>query len=207
MKAFFKYFLLATCLPGYAQRIINVSASPVTGQGQSTSPQVLVHFTLKAGLTCPGYELIHSLDSLNYLPFYTSSNVCGNQATDESFSQVHVSPGINQINYYKVNIPGFETSATYSVFVGSKAAQPGLQAYPNPIADQGTLSLKFLNYSGALVEGHIIDQNGITLQSLTVPIQQGIGMMNITNLLDGLYLIWLTDGNLLFKTKIIVKRP
>ena len=193
-------------MSGFSQRIINVNVSVVNGQNQSTSSQVLVRFTLTAGQTCPGYEVLHCLDSMNYIPFFNSANLCGNQTTDESFSTVHNSPGLNQLNYYKINIPGYETSAPYRIFVGPEAPRSTILVYPNPMINESILHLRFFNYIGSKVEGFVYNQFGTAVKTLALTIKQDLSEINVSDLNDGLYVVWVTDGNLLFRAKFIVKR-
>lgn len=206
MKILVKYFVFLISFSGFSQRIQNVNVSLVNTQSQSSSSQVLVRFTLTAGLSCPGYELMHSLDSLNYIQFYSYSSVCGNQSTDESFSNIHSSPGINQVNYYKVNIPGFETSAAYRIFVGPQAPKSTLLVYPNPIFNDSYIHLRFYNYIGSKVEGYVYNQFGTAVKPLSLTIDQDLSEVNVNDLNDGLYVVWVTDGNILFRAKFIVKR-
>lgn len=205
MKTLFTYFLTCFCLSVFSQRLQNINVSLVNGQNQ-TSSQVLVRFTITAGLACPGYEILHCTDSLNYLQAYNYAGLCGNQSTDESFNFTHGSPGIEMVNYYKVSIPGYETSNVYRVYVGAQAPKSSILVYPNPAFNESILHLKFFNYSGSLVDGYVYNQFGVAVKPLSLTIKQNVSEFNISDLDNGLYIVWLTDGNWLFKAKFIVKR-
>jgi hypothetical protein len=206
MKVFFTYALLMLCGSSFAQRIQDVSVSLVNSQNQGTTSQVLIRFTISPGQSCPGYEILHCTDSLNYLSIYNYAGICGNQSTSESFNFTHGSPGIEMINYYKVSIPGFETSPPHRIFVGQQAPKPNLIVYPNPVFNQPIITLKYMNYSGTSVFGYIYNQFGNPVRELDLKIDQSLSQVNISDLNDGLYVVWVTDGTWLFRNKFIVKR-
>jgi len=205
LKILITYFFTFCCLCFYSQRLQNINVSLVNGQNQ-TSSQVLVRFTITAGIACPGYEILHCTDSINFLQAYNYAGICGNQNSDESFNFTHGSPGIEMVNYYKVSIPGYETSNVYRVYVGSQAPKSSILVYPNPAFNESILHLKFFNYTGSLVDGYVYNQFGVAVKPLSLTIKQDISEFNISDLDDGLYIVWLTDGNWLFKAKFIVKR-
>ncbi|MDZ4664420.1 MAG: T9SS type A sorting domain-containing protein [Bacteroidota bacterium] len=206
MKRLFAYSFIIACFSTFSQRIQNVNVSLVNSQNQGANSQVLVRFTLSAGQPCPGYEILHCTDSLNYLQLYNYSGICGNTTADESFNFTHGSPGIEMVNYYKVSIPGFETSPAYRIYVGQQTPKPNILVFPNPVFDQEFIRLRFYNYVGTKVEGFIFSQFGKTVRPLLLDIKQDHGEVNINDLNDGLYIVWLTDGNWLFRSKFIVKR-
>ena len=205
MKFLFKYFFILACLSGFSQRIINFNVS-LNG---ATSSQVLVRFTIAAGPTLPGYEIQSCTDSLNYLQIYSNYNSIGDPNTNQSFSYTHNSPVVGVTNFYRINIPGFETSLPQRIYVGATSASSkanNIRVYPNPCTNDGIINLQFINYGDSTVNGYIYNQFGTTVQPLSLIISQGLSQVNINNLNDGLYIVWLTDGNLLFRAKFIVKR-
>ncbi len=206
MRRYFTYIFILGCLSIFSQRIQNVNVSLVNSQNQGTNSQVLVRFTLTAGQSCSGYEILHCTDSLNYLQIYNYSGVCGNTTADESFNFTHGSPGIEMTNYYKVSIPGFETSAPYRIYVGKTTPKPNILVFPNPVFSQEFIHLRFYNYVGTKVEGFIFSQFGKIIKPLLLDIKQDHSEVSINDLNDGLYIVWLTDGNWLFRSKFIVKR-
>jgi len=199
------YFLILFSFFAQAQRIINLNASLVQAQG--TSPQVLIRFSLTAGQACPGYEIQHSLDSVNYLQIYNYAGICGDSGFEESFSFTHSNPMFNQVNYYRVVIPGFETSRVVSVFVSENVLAANILPYPNPVVNENTLYLKFFNFEGPELEGFVFNQNGVREKTLYLKNNSGLAEFDIGILRNGLYIIWLTDGNILMRSKFIVKRP
>lgn len=206
MKPIITYLFFVLCLPILAQRIQNVSVSLVNSQNQGVQSQVLVRFSITAGQACSGYDILHSTDSLNYLPIYSYSGICGNTTTDESFSFTHGNPGIDVLNYYKVSIPGFEVSPVHRIYVTASSPKPNVLVYPNPVFQQDLIRLKYSNYVGTKLEGFIYNQHGKPVRNLYVDIKNYESEVNINELNDGLYIVWLTDGNWLFRSKFIVKR-
>ena len=69
----------------------------------------------------------------------------------------------------------------------------------------GMLSNKLDEQAGK-VEGFIFNQFGKVVRPLLLDINQSQSEVNINDLNDGLYIVWLTDGNWLFRSKFIVKR-
>lgn len=183
-----------------------MNVSLVNSQNQGTQSQVLVRFSLSPGQACPGYEILHSTDSINYQQIYNYAGICGNQNNTESFNFTHGSPGIEMLNYYKVSIPGFETSPVHRIFVTQQTPKPNLMVYPNPVFTQDAIRLRYFNYVGNKLEGYIYNQHGKPVQTLYLDIYQNESMVNIEGLSDGLYIVWLTDGNWLFRSKFVVKR-
>lgn len=206
MRHYLLYIFFGLITTASGQRIQNVNVSLVNSQNQGSNTQVLVRFSLSAGVSCPGYEILHSSDSLNFIQIYNYSGICGNQNTEESFNFTHGSPAIEMTNYYQISIPGFETSPVYRIYVGQQSPKPNILVFPNPVFDQEFIRLRFYNYVGAKVEGFIYNQFGNAVKSLFLDITQDQSEVNINDLQDGLYVVWLTDGNWLFRSKFIVKR-
>lgn len=206
MKKHLLYFFLFSVLAVSGQRITNFNVSAVKSQNQSTSSQVLVRFTLTAGQSCPGYEILHCTDSVNYLQIYNYAGICGSQNKDESFSYLHGSPGYNMTNYYKINIPGFEMSSPQRIYIGEQVPQSSLLIYPNPVFQESLVQLRFHNYGGGFVEGYIYNQHGVKLRPISFDVKLTDVQLDVKDLNDGLYIIWLTDGISLFRGKFIVKR-
>jgi hypothetical protein len=207
MRAILTYTLVFHLLGAFSQRIVNFNVSLVNSQNQSTSSQVLVRFSLTAGQSCPGYEILHCTDSVNYLQIYNFAGICGDPSTELSYSFLHGSPAFNQTNFYKISIPGFETSQPQRIFVGEQAPQSSLYIYPNPVFLESIVNLKFRNYGGGYVDGYIYNQHGVRLRSISFNVKLSEVQLDINELNDGLYIIWLTDGKSLFRGKFIVKRP
>lgn len=206
MKLFFTHFLLLISCVLFAQRIQNVNLSLVNSQNQGTNSQVLIRFEIGPGQSCPGWEILHCTDSLNYLSIHNEVGICGSPTSSESKSHTHGSPGIEMVNYYKVSIPGFETSQPYRIYVGQQVPKPNIMVYPNPVFQQDFITLKYQNYAGSTVFGYIYNQFGIPVRELDLKIDQSLSQVNISDLRDGLYVVWVTDGTWLFRNKFIVKR-
>lgn len=206
MRTLCTYVFLMCCSILFSQRIQNMSVSLVNSQNQGVQSQVLVRFSLSPGQGCPGYEILHCTDSINFLQVYNYVGICGNQNTTESFNFTHGSPGVEMINYYKVSIPGFEVSPIHRIYVTQQSPKPNLMVYPNPVFSQDFINLRYFNYVGTKLEGFIFNQFGKSIQTLYMDITQNESVVNISELTDGLYIVWLTDGNWLFRSKFIVKR-
>ncbi|MBL7917304.1 MAG: T9SS type A sorting domain-containing protein [Bacteroidia bacterium] len=205
LKSFITYLFIFLNVFCFGQRIVNFNVSLVAGQNQTTN-QVLVRFSLTPGQSCPGYEILHSLDSINFLQIYNYAGLCGNQSTEENYSFVHSGPAPNQINYYKISIPGFETSTIRSIYVGEQALRASIFLYPNPIINDNILRLKYYNFAGDYVEGYIYNQFGMPIKPLFLSVKNQLSEIDVGELNSGLYIVWLTDGNVALRSKFIVKR-
>lgn len=206
MKRLLIYLFITINLSVFGQRLANISLSPVSSQNQ-TGTNVLVRFSILPGIACPGYEILHSTDSLNFYPVYSFSGICGNQSSEETHDYLHVNPLQNTINYYRVSIPGYETSKIHRIYVGENAGKPSILLYPNPLSNyQSFVSFKINNYVTNYLEGFIISQNGQKSERLYLTINQDYGQFPVDDVEDGLYFIWLTDGKVALQAKFIVKR-
>jgi hypothetical protein len=191
----------------FGQRLTNISLSPVNSQNQ-TGTKVLVRFTILQGIACPGYEILHSADSISFIPIYSYSGICGNQTVDETYDYLHTGPITNALNYYRVSIPGYETSPTYRIYVGEDSGNPSILVYPNPLVTyQSYLSFNLSNYVTNYLEGFIISQNGQKGRQFILAVNQDYGQFPVSELENGLYFLWLTDGKVALQSKFIVKRP
>jgi hypothetical protein len=206
VKNLFLFVFFLAALYVFPQRIQNVNVSLVNSQNQGAQSGVLVRFTITAGQACNGYEILHSTDSLNYFTLYSLPGTCGNTTADQGYSFTDWSPGVEMVNYYKVSIPGFETSPVYRIFVTQQTPKPNVLVYPNPVFVQDHIRLRYFNYVGTKLEGFIYNQHGKPIKNLYLDINQNESEVNINDLADGLYVVWLTDGNWLFRSKFIVKR-
>ena len=200
-KHIFFVLLLLTFLQANAQRIQNFGVF-VAGSA------VGVKFTISTGPQCSGYKIYHSLDS-NFVNtvIYDYSGVCGASANPETVSYTHVNPTINQVNFYKVELIPFETSPIKRVFVPIDNTKIKLFVYPNPIVQTyDVLNLKIANSATKRLVGFIYNQFGKPLRELDVTTQFDLAALNVYDLTNGLYVLWLTDGTQAYSSKFIINR-
>jgi len=182
-----------------AQRIVNFELFQV-------NTTVSTKFTLRAGGTCYGYQILHSLDSVNFSVAVDYPTICGASGSDEYFSNVHESPVMNQFNFYKVQLSTFESSEVKKIFVSTN---PGsvMFVYPNPaFAYSDVVRVKILNTSNLKLEGFIYDQLGVMKKEVSVETQGEIGVLDTSTLYNGIHIVWLTDGRQVFSAKFIISR-
>ncbi|MEI6020256.1 MAG: T9SS type A sorting domain-containing protein [Bacteroidota bacterium] len=195
MKKIVLYFLLGFYF-GKAQRItdfsLNTAANIVTGK-----------FTITPGSVCGGFTVYRSTDSLNYFQIYDSPQVCGNYSTPETKSFSDASPAINQYNFYKIFLQPYDV-AIQKIYVGKNQGS-NMITYPNPVYQgNSTLNLKLINAGNTNVFGYLFNQGARSLQKLDLYTSNDLTAINVAGLENGVYLIWLTDGNVAFSTKFIV---
>jgi hypothetical protein len=179
-----------------AQRItdfyLNSASNIVTGK-----------FTISPGSICSGFTVYRSTDSLNYFQIFDSPQVCGNYSTPETKSFSDANPAVNQYNFYKVFLQPYDV-AIQKIYVG-KNTGTSMICYPNPISQGNTLlNLKLLNAGNAFVFGYLFNQNARPLQKLELYTANDLLTLNIAGLDNGVYLVWLTDGNVAYASKFIV---
>lgn len=199
MKKILFITLLITSLRGYSQRIQNFNTF-VAGNS------VGIRFTVVKGPQCSGYTIYHSIDSVNFIQVYNFTGVVGDQNANQDISYTHSSPALNQVNYYKVELIPVETTPVNRIYVSN---QPKIKmlVYPNPVVyNYDVLSMKLFNVSNIRVIGFLYNQFGKPLKQIDVTTVKDTGIMNVYDLSNGLYVLWLTDGTQVYSAKFIVNR-
>lgn len=200
MQRIIAYIFLLIAPAGFSQRIEDFNLSVV-------SASVDIRFSISPGSQCGGYSVLFSNDSLNFYTVYSYGGICGDISNRQDYSYLHTAPAYNQYNWYKIELTGMETSPAKKIFVGPAANNSSMLAYPNPVVtfyDQ--LSLKVYNTTNLRLQGYLYSQSGKPLHFIDLTTQGDLGWLNITDLTNGLYVIWLTDGTVVYRSKFIVYR-
>ncbi|MBK9282819.1 MAG: hypothetical protein IPM51_00705 [Sphingobacteriaceae bacterium] len=183
----------------HAQRIQNFNLS-------LTNTIVSVRFTVSAGSQCVGYNVLHSIDSLNYYPIYNYAGICGEISKATNHSYDHYSPALNAVNFYKIELNGVETSPPQRIFV-STSPQYNLLLYPNPVYNfYDLLNIKVSNANNTRLVGYIYNQSGKPVKEIDLITQLDYAALNIFDLVNDMYVLWLTDGYVIYSSKFIVNR-
>ena len=183
----------------FSQRISNVRLYPVSGSS------VNIRFTVLPGIECSGYRILHGTDSLGLVEAYHYPAVCGMQGVPMDHSYTHDRAVRNTVNYYSIQIPG-ETSPPARIFVAEGNATTVLP-YPNPVYNYATpLKLRIWNTNNQRMQGMLLNQYGIAMRDLDLVTESETATIDIESLENGLYIVWLTDGQNLFRTKFIIHR-
>jgi hypothetical protein len=193
------FIFITTCCS--AQRIINFNLV-------TAGTNVGVRFTIAKGVQCGGYKIYHSTDSLFYNAVYDYPGICGGSGADEPISFTHNNPAINQLNYYKVELVPIETSSAAKIYVAGQV-KAGILAFPNPINASGNqLTLQISKaITSSKLSGFIYDQVGKPMRRIDLnALLDGTLSVDVAELSNGLYLIWLADGNQVYTTKFLVLR-
>ena len=186
-----------------ANRIINFNFYNVNGS-------IDVRFTISQGTPCNGYKIWHSVDSLNFVQVFEDPGICGSNTEDVTKSFLHSGPSPNLTHYYKVELIGTEISPIKRIYL-ENALLPKLLIYPNPITNFSTpLTIQILNFNTSTQKnkliGFIYNHNGVPVQSIELIINNGYGNILLNDLKEGLYVIWLTDANQIYKSKFLIQR-
>lgn len=195
-------FFVLLSVSVYAQRIQNFNVF-VAGSN------VGVKFTIAPGASCSGYKIWHSLDStyFGFTPLFDYPGICGASGSPEDVSYTHGNPTVNQVNYYKVELVPVETSLVRRVFVPIDQTKVRLFLYPNPIVQiSDILNLRIANIGNIKMVGFLYSQFGHKLRELDLTMQFDVASINVYDLNDGLYEIWVTDGTQAYSSKFVVIR-
>lgn len=196
-KIIYIFFLL--CQTIYAQRIQKFEAI-------LSGTIVGVRFSISAGSSCNGYNVLHSIDSLNYYPIYNYAGICGELSKSQDHAFDHLSPTYDIVNFYKIELIGLETSPARRVYVPS-SAKVNMLVYPNPITtNYDALNLRIFNTNNTRLVGFIYNQSGKPMRDLDFVTQGEYASLNAFDFGNGLYVLWLTDGYVVYSAKFVVNR-
>lgn len=112
--------------------------------------KVVLNWTIDAGNTCLGIDIIRSTDGQNFTSIGTIGGVCGDLTKAVSYSFVDQAPVVNQTNYYKLLLGLDQESDVLSVEIVDLGST-GYQIRPHPVHQDGLLY--FQNDSG---ENHVL---------------------------------------------------
>ncbi len=201
MRRFLLFFLVAAsfCLNG--QRLANADAI-------FSNTVIVVRFTITAGQTCSGYSILYTADSTQpFQEIYPFSGVCGDPSQALDYSYQHTGFVANQVNYYKVRLqPSSEESPVIRVWASARA-ESGLFMYPNPSGvNDAFLNMRLLGTDNTRLSGFLYNRFGTVHRHLEFETTGNQSSLPISDLGQGVYVIWLTDGESVFSGKFIVVR-
>ncbi|WP_317899578.1 T9SS type A sorting domain-containing protein [Aurantibacillus circumpalustris] len=168
---------------------------------------VVLKFSVKPGPTCFGFSVLHSTDSLIYVEVGSDPAICGVSTLVEDKNYVHLKPSLNTVNYYKVRLePSIETSAVRKIFVDYNDGTLKMSAYPNPFYLEDVVSLKLFGVNNVQLKGFLYNYYGDPVKAIEVSPVQNRAAISTSELVNGAYLVWLTNGLKTFTCKIIILR-
>jgi hypothetical protein len=200
MRLFLLFIFLFVLTSLNAQRIDNLRLFASSGGS------VTIKFTILPGPTCYGYNIMHSTDSLNFLQVYNYPGTCGGSGAPEDHSWSHPNPIANAVNYYKIDLIPYGSSNVARIYLNPGGAS-SLLVYPNPITTIGDrVVLRMYNTNNQKMQGMMLDQFGTIIRDLDLVTESDTALLSIDDLRNGFYVIWLTDGYNLFRTKLLINR-
>jgi hypothetical protein len=192
---FFYPFLLFSSIVS-SQRLVSADAI-------FTNTAVVVRFTLAAGTSCSAYSILYCTDSVNYQSVF-DGGPCTAYSEPSQFSYAYTSFAPNVINYYKVRLDAWEDSPVLRVYP-SKAGRKGLTMYPNPLGPNDVLlNLRAMGTDTTTLYGFLYNRFGSAQRELYLETRAGQAQLNVGDLPQGVYVLWLTDGNNVYSGKFIV---
>jgi hypothetical protein len=196
----FLFLISATFASAQWGRVQDVNVSP------DRSGAVFIRFSVSPGPPCEGFNVQHSTDSIVFRNVHESFESFGGSGTTEVKEWVHTSPAYNTTNFYRIEIRSpFEQSLIRRIYV-SEPGRSRLMPYPNPLfGSMNLLSLRAFDAGSARMTGFLYNRLGYPLRELNVIFTQELGAINVGDLEDGLYVIWLTEGTTVYSCKFVVK--
>jgi hypothetical protein len=168
-----------------------------------TNTAVVIRFTLAAGTSCSAYSILYCTDSVNYQSVY-DGGPCTAYNEPSQFSYAYTSFAPNVINYYKVRLDAWEDSQVLRVYP-SKAGRKGLFMYPDPLGPNDEfLNLRAMGTDTTKLYGFLYNRFGSVQRELYLETRGGQAQLGVSDLAQGLYVLWLTDGNNVYSGKFIV---
>jgi len=180
-----------------AQRIASFNAYP-------SDNTVLIRFVILSGPPCMGYTIYHSTDSINYQPIEFFDQQCGD-GSDYNATYTHKTPSLTGINYYKVTLSTYENSPVVRVSMDGNRYNK-LILFPNPLENYNSLGIRVQNKSNVRMVGDIYDQKGHSKRFLDFHLVNDRYDVPVSDLQNGMYMIWLTDGYQIYSSKLIIRR-
>lgn len=169
-----------------------------------TGSSVLVKFSITPGVSCNGYTIFHSTDSVFFSPVSDEPAICGTSQVKEDKSFTHNSPVRDKINYYKVQLSVVETSPVKRVYVPG-ANLSGMIAYPNPAySTTDSLKLRIYNTANLQLVGFLYSPSGKPQRELHLKANGEIAAFELGSLENGFYIVWLTDGYQAYSSKFLI---
>lgn len=109
--------------------------------GSELNGKVLLTWTVKAGNTCNGIQVLRGTDSLNFVPIGSIEGICGSIQENVPYEFTDVSPEKNALNYYRLLLGGVGYSKIISVDIVD-ISENNYLLRPNPIVDTSELHFK-----------------------------------------------------------------
>ena len=103
---------------------------------------VQLNFTIKAGNTCNGIQIYHSVDSVTFSEIGDIQGVCGSSDRNESYSFTHNTPAKNKNNYYRLQLGTLGYTYLSKLFFIQLNGNNAL-LFPNPLTSETIIT--FLN--------------------------------------------------------------
>src|ERR1044071_6447520 len=97
----------------------------------SLTDSIRLNFTVSAGPSCAGYQILKGSDSINLYPIYGYPGVCGNVNFNESHAYTDFGPNRLTPNFYQIYIPPNDYSPMKRVDLATNFSN--LLIFPQPV--------------------------------------------------------------------------
>lgn len=94
----------------------NTGGNPTLSSFNATRSNDVVNidWTIRVGFSCSSVYVLHSTDSVSFVPIYEYPGICGASTEDITYSFVHTTPSSGN-NYYKMDLGSFGVSGIIPV--------------------------------------------------------------------------------------------
>lgn len=149
---------------------------------------VRLNFTVSAGPSCGGWQVMKGSDSTNLYPIYVYGGLCGNTTAPENYSYTDISPNKVMPNFYRILIPPGDYSALKRVDLASSFTN--MLIYPQPT--ENVLYISISNVKNFYYEIRIYDRFGRKTGDGRGNAAERIEL-NVSNFPLGIYTFYIVD--------------
>lgn len=187
MKIIFKIFFYLSFFTGFT---LNSQSRITYFNTIAMTDSVRLNFTISAGVSCSGWQVLKGSDSLNLFPIYTYGGLCGNTTTAENHTYTDISPNKAVPNFYRIFIPPNDYSALRRVDLA--ASFTNMLIYPQPT--ENALFISISNVKNFYYEIKIFDRFGRRMGDGNGNALERIEL-NVSGFPLGLYTFYIIDLN------------
>lgn len=179
------YFLFHSYVYSQNETIEYSNFSAVASHGK-----VLINWSIEAGSTCNGTEILRSSDNINFEPIGNIVGICGDPSFRSDYKFIDPSPVSNRINYYKLRFPPSDYTNSIAVEVLDFASTDYILR-TNPIYKPE--KIYFRDTGGDDATLNLINMKG--MHTLQITTNQNFFLIDPALLQNGLYYFSITTGS------------
>ena len=122
-------------------QIVNAQEALTNFRIEPVDGKVFISWTLVAGFTCQGTDILRSTDSISFYEIGDIQGVCGSVDESVSYRFIDENPAKNQKNYYQLELGENGPSPILSIEY-IDLGEDNLKIYPNPVTHSFSLAIQ-----------------------------------------------------------------